>query len=1316
MKKITSQLFFALLCVALQSQIIVNPNNNGNQLAQILAGNGVTISNVNINCPGTSSGTFNCPNCNLGMSSGIALTSGDINLIPGPNNLAGSGVDNLAPGDAQLTALAGGFFASTYDACVLEFDMQVLSDSVEFRYSFGSEEYLEWVSAGYNDVFAFYISGPGIPGQQNIALVPGTATAVSIDNVNNVSNSMYYVNNGTGTTAPQNGSNYYLQYDGFTTVLTAKRKNLQPCQTYHLRLAIADAGDGILDSGVFLEANSLTSNGVTVDDPTTSDPNSSNAMEGCVTGNIVFHLQNPVPAPVTVTYQIGGTATNGVDYQSIPNSIVIPAGDTSVTLTINSIVDNITEGTETVAIYLLNQCNNQPYDSAVMQIYDPFPVRTISDTTICNGDQVTLTSQGLGVFSWTPSGSLSSPSALSPVASPSSTTTYTLTGNIGTCVSRDTVTVNVISAPFTVSAGNDVLSCTGGPVPLSATVTGQPVNGQPFQYLWSPASTLSSTNTSSTTATPSGSQSYVVQVNSGNCRVSDTVNVTLGQLSVSATATPETCSGYGNGSASVTVSAGSTPFTYQWNNGAATASINNITGGTYTVTVYDASQCSATANAIVTSNTSVLFNNPSITDVSCSGGNNGAVTLTASGGNGNINYLWSNGSSSSSIGSLNAGLYTLTATDASGCSASTSVTVSEPPVLNVSVQFNNVSCNGSNNGSINLTGFGGTSPYSYLWNDGSIGEDKLSVGPGAYSVTITDFNACSMNMSFNVTEPNVMVASTTLTDVACFGSGTGAVDLSISGGTFPYSYIWSNGSTTQDISQLNAGNYQVTATDANSCTIVSAVSITQPAVLNISLTKTDLDCFNDNTGAVSCSVSGGVAGYNYLWSNNFTTTNISNLSAGVYSVTVTDTNLCQASASETVNEPAQLVLNTTKSDPVCYGDANGVITAIVSGGSPGYTYLWNNAGTTAVITNLPIGNYSLTVTDSRSCSASANETLTEPAPLSAVLASIPPLCVGGNDGSINTTMVGGGVSPFDYTLQFSGNSVQNNNSGAFNGLSSGQYTVTVSDANNCTTSSTVTVLSPYPDEVQIVTTPTSCYGNDYTDGTLEVIPVSVINQPYTFSLDGGAIQNSGIFTGLSAGLHSLSIFNKNGCLTDTVAMVSQPAQGILHIYGGDTTITLGDNVTLNTFLDNFSPSDITDYQWLPDVGLSCSDCEMPVFSGYTTTTYTLLVTYSNGCKAEAVSTINIEGYPPVFIPNSFTPNGDGNNDVFYVYGRDIKNIGIKLFDRWGEKVFESLSQFEGWDGSFSGRVASEGVYVYAAEITYLDGKKTQMKGSVTLIR
>lgn len=1315
MAKIFTLASMLVLWNVMHAQIILTPNNNGNQLAQILAGSGVTITNVTINCPGTSAGTFTCNNCNIGMSSGIALTSGDINAIAGPNNQAGAGIDNLAPGNAQLTSLVGGLFASTYDACVLEFDIQVLSDSVEFKYSFGSEEYLEWVSAGYNDVFAFYISGPGIAGQQNIALVPGTATPVSIDNVNDVSNSAYYVDNGDGFTAPQNGSNYYIQYDGFTTVLTAKRKNLQPCQTYHLRLAIADAGDGILDSGVFLEANSLTSNGVTVDDASTNDPNTSNAMEGCVNGKIVFRIDNPVPTPVTVTYQIGGTATNGTDYQNISNTITIPAGDTTATLNIVSLTDALIEGTETVAIYLLNACNNQPYDSAVMQIFDPFPVRTMNDTSICAGDQVTLASQGLGVYSWSPAASLSSASALSPIATPTVTTTYIITANIGSCTSRDTVTVNVIAPPFSVNAGNDVSSCAGGAVALNAVVSGNPVNGQAFQYLWSPAAGLSSTNTATTNATPAGAATYVIQVSSGSCRVTDTVNVSVGQLSITTNSTNETCYGYLDGTAAVTSASGASPINYLWNNNTTTASLTGIGGGSYTVTVSDANSCSATATLIVGSTNAIHFTQPTINNVNCYSGNDGLISISANGGAGSLYYLWNNGSTSTTISLLTANTYTLTATDANGCHADTSIIITQPAQLSETVQFNNVSCNGSNNGSIDITVSGGVAPYTYLWNDGTATQDRINIGPGNYAVTITDLNNCSGNLSFTINEPNPMILVAAVSDAICNGSSTGGIDLSVNGGTFPYNYLWSNGTTSQDLTQASAGSYSVMVTDANNCTATNNQTIGQPTALAVSLTKTDLQCFGDNSGSVTSSVSGGTPGYTYLWSNNAASAIINTIAAGNYAVTVNDLQLCQASASITVNEPTELTINITSSDVLCHGDNSGSCNVTANGGTPGYNYIWSNGIATANNNNIPVGNYSVTVSDVNTCSATGNATLTEPALLSAILASLPPLCVGGNDGSINTTMTGG-VAPFSYTLSSAGNTLASNNTGSFPGLSSGNYQVQVTDGNNCPTSSTVSILSPYPDEFTFTSTPTSCYGADYNDGSIIVTPLSTLNQPYTYNIDNTGNQLSGSFTNLSTGLHQIVIYNNNGCQTDTSYVVAQPAEGTATILYGDTTITLGQSVNLASALNNYNSNVISGYAWLPADGLSCNDCPNPVFNGFASTSYSLTITYNNGCVANATTKIFVEGYPPVFVPNAFTPNGDGNNDVFMIYGESIKNIGLMVFDRWGEKVFESSSQFEGWDGTFAGRQLNPAVYVYVAGITYLDGKKMEKKGTVTLLK
>ena len=246
--------FFILLFQFSSAQLVVNDSISANDLADLLIGDGVNISNVVLNCPQGAYGTFDASQSNIGMNEGVMLSSGSLTNAIGPNNLPDVSLDNLFPGDAALTGLAG---IATFDACILEFDITPERDTLKFEFVFGSDEYLEFVNAGYNDVFAFFISGPGITGTQNIALIPGTTTPVAIDNVNNLLNQQYFVDNGDGNTGPQFTDPTVVQYDGFTIVLTAIIP-LIPGQTYHLRLAIADAGDEIYDSGVFIAQISST--------------------------------------------------------------------------------------------------------------------------------------------------------------------------------------------------------------------------------------------------------------------------------------------------------------------------------------------------------------------------------------------------------------------------------------------------------------------------------------------------------------------------------------------------------------------------------------------------------------------------------------------------------------------------------------------------------------------------------------------------------------------------------------------------------------------------------------------------------------------------------------------------------------------------------------------------------------------------------------------------------------------------------------------------------------------------------------------------
>lgn len=1085
-------------------QLIATSNSNAAQLAQALSGTGVRISNVTFTGPNGSAGTFTAANSSLGMANGILLTTGTVAFAQGPNNHNAQGYDHLAAGNSLLNGLANDY---TYDACVLEFDMNILSDSVEFRYVFGSEEYPEWVTASYNDAFAFFISGPGINGQENIALVPGTTDPVTIHNINASKNPQFFHANGDGFSAPYNNSNYYVQYDGLTTVLTAKKKGLQPCNTYHLKLMIADAGDGIYDSGVFLEANSLTSNFVSIDDSaSTGIPNAPFATEGCSNASVRFRLQNAVAQPTTVRFRIGGNAINGVDYTAIADSVIIPAGSTSATVTINPISDGLAENYEVVTFKLMSSCNNTAYDSIMVVISDSanLTLNAGADQTICAGDQVNLNATGAGYINWNAATGLNITSATAAVASPAATTTYKVTSQVGTCRLQDFVTVNVTSAPFSVNAGNDVTACAGATAQLNATVTGNPVNGSAFTYNWTGAG-LNNNSIANPTTQVNANTNYIVEVASGNCRTTDTVAVRIGAGNVSAvaTATAETCHGYNNGAATVTANGGSS-FIYRWSNNATTQNITNLAGGSYQVTVTDNTGCSASASVSVASTNPIYFSAPAISPVKCFGGADGLANLTAAGGNGGFTYVWSNGSNTATSTNLEANkAYTISATDANGCVADTTIMLAAPAQFAASISATNISC-----------GLGGTG-------------NTITVNAGK----------------------------------------DGAATANAIGGRAPYAYRWNtaNADATATITNLTAGTYQVTVADANNCTAVAAATLTAPQAMSITA--------------------------------------------------------------------ASLA-------PTCGNSANGTITANCTGGTGAY----------------------------------------------------------------------------NFSLNFNNAVVQSNNSGAFSNLAAGDYVISVSDANNCVKTANLNLAKATTDVFTITTTPVSC--NGAANGSITIIPVNVLNQPYQYSLNNGAAQQLNEFYNVAGGVQNLHITSNGGCVTDTTVVIAEPAAAVLEIVPSSTVVELGGTVELNTSFSSFNTDSAVSYSWLAAEGLSCTDCANPVVnSNSKTNEYTLTVTYNGNCKAVASTKVEVKGSnTEPFVPNAFTPNGDGMNDVFMVFGQGISKVNMQIFNRWGEKVFESANQASGWDGTYKGELQNTGVFVYQISAVYLDGRTVDTNGTITLLR
>ena len=403
----------------------------------------------------------------------------------------------------------------------------------------------------------------------------------------------------------------------------------------------------------------------------------------------------------------------------------------------------------------------------------------------------------------------------------------------------------------------------------------------------------------------------------------------------------------------------------------------------------------------------------------------------------------------------------------------------------------------------------------------------------------------------------------------------------------------------------------------------------------------------------------------------------------------------------TVNSLPAIVVNPVINNVNCFGGNNGSVSLTVTGGSSPYTYLWSNNATTQNEQNITAGTYAVTVTDAALCNTVVSGiSVTQPVALSATITSTPQLCNNLTDGTATITVTGG-TSPYQYSWS-NGMSIP-----AITGLTTAEYYVTATDVNNCIYSDSVFVAIVPSMLISAIDTPPSC--PTLKDG---FILTSVTNgtHPYSYIWSNG--QSTAHATGLGAGNYSVTIADANGCsLTDNF-LLQAPGAPTVSASATPDSLSLGQSTVLTAISNNNTVT----YNWTPSYGLSCINCPVANAYPYTTTLYTIVVVDSNGCTAADSVLITVSASGSVYIPNAFTPNGDGNNDVFQIYGEGIKIIDLKVFNRWGEKVYESNNQFEGWDGTYKGSKQNPSVFVYEANITYLNDKKDFKKGSVTLIR
>ena len=603
----------------------------------------------------------------------------------------------------------------------------------------------------------------------------------------------------------------------------------------------------------------------------------------------------------------------------------------------------------------------------------------------------------------------------------------------------------VITQPTALSTTPSVsnVSCFGGNNgSISTTTTG---GTTPYSYAWSNGN--STANIASLTA-----GSYTLTITDANgCSTTTTSNITqpTGAVDVVGSVVSVSCFGSNDGSISLTVTEGVAPYTYNWSNSATTSNINTLVSGSYTVTVTDNNLCTSVKTFTVAQPIAALALTTVKTDISCTGNADGSINLSVSGGTSPYTYNWSTSETVQDISSLDVGTYTVTVTDAKNCTATTSVSITQPTLIVLSSTVTDASCGGGSDGAIDLTVSGGVAPYTYTWSNSAVTEDISAITAGNYNVTVTGANSCSSTLTnIAISEASTIAVTPSVINNNCVNGNQGAINLTVSGGTAPLSYSWSNGVTTKDISGLTAGTYTVVVKDAVNCVKFYGFTITQPSgtpvVLSTAITPSNCTVA---AGVIDLTVTGGLAPYTYAWSNSATSQDLSNISAGTYTVTVIDANGCNQVSNNLVNDNASPTLTSTVTNVQCNGSSDGSISLNVSGGVSPYTYTWSNGASTASLTGVGIGTYSVSVVDANGCGTIATNPITEPTVLQLTTAKNDPTCAG-SDGEAFAT-ASGGSTPYTYNWSNSATT------SSINGLSAATYTVTVTDAHNCTVNSSI---------------------------------------------------------------------------------------------------------------------------------------------------------------------------------------------------------------------------------------------------------------------
>lgn len=821
--------------------------------------------------------------------------------------------------------------------------------------------------------------------------------------------------------------------------------------------------------------------------------------------------------PSTNSINPNGTATLSVNGGTAPYSFLWNTGETTPSLL------GLEAGTYEVTVTDINNCS--AYTNVIVEAVNCNDFDILFSTieplckNDCNGSLSAFANQSGGDFSFIWSNGEETQIIDNLCAG---VYTVTMTDNDG-CMNEASFTLgepNALSLSLQVTDltaegandGNITVSVTGG--------VGQ------YDFEWSNGSSVPFINNLE-------QGDYEVTVSDGNsCTISSSATVGVRELECAVLSTSiypnhVTCYGSSTGAATIVPQGGTQPYFIFWDNGMEGASINNLSAGDYVANIYDANGCSS----VVT----VPILEPSEIDISINGMNetndgeaNGTAQATVNGGTAPYIYMWSNGEAGETIDGLVSGVYSVTVVDANACTSTASITIESDAIdcstLNFEIVTTNVSCNGGNDGSATVSGVGGLLPYTISWNFGITASTINNLGAGVYVAVISDENNCTVETTIIIEEPSPVTIIMSSTDETEEGTNDASATATVYGGTSPYSYEWSTGATSSEISGLSAGLYFLTVTDANDCLTISTVEVqageVSCAAFSSEINTTSVTCSGANDGTASITVSGGLAPYFFFWDNSQMDASITDLSPGTYTVTIADANQCTIEKTVVIEEPDGLEVSLHIIGASC-GIA-GTINTVVEGGTAPYQYEWDNGFTDQNISDLLDGNYVLTVTDANACSTTATAQLQIGEGLDIEVAMENVSCNGGENGTIDLTVTNG-IAPYTYEW-LSGETTE-----SISNLSAGVYTVLVTDATGCNSPSSITILEPIALTIDL----------DVVHGDHPSITASVDGgiAPYTYLWSTGETTDQ--IQDLAAGEYTLTIVDSNGCEMVATAMIDE---------------------------------------------------------------------------------------------------------------------------------------------------------------------------------